>query len=503
MDFAAEINRLKAPGARTGADFLRGISGSQREIWHNGQRVVDPTEHVAFKRGLITIAGLYDRQWEHHESCLYEPNADGNKVGLSFMAPKTRSELEAVGKAMFVWEEATHGWMGRLPTYLNRASSSFSAAANYFGEAEADFGRNVRHHHQFMRDYDLCMSSTFSSPQFNRGAKTDTETDAEIVAHVEKETDAGLIIVGCKTLATLPLADELLVYSISSSRDPERSLKQSFMFAIPTSTPGLRFICRESLDEGKPEYDRPLSSRFEENDAVVVFNRVLVPWDRVFMYRDVSRCNAAFTRTGAVVHMDHQNLVKNIARTEFLLGLISMMVNSISIEIYQHIYEKLADVWVVLETMKAFRRAAEADAEMDEWGVMRPAADPLLAASMVYTKSYPRLIEIIQQIGASGLIMTPTRDDVNGPLAEDIRKYYQAARAEAFDKIPLFRLAWDVSLSAFGSRQVLYERFSRGDPIRVANAMVLSRKNQFQRYADMVGQFLRDSRDRANASDQC
>lgn len=500
MDSIVERHTHTKTGAQTGAGFLARLRERPPELWHRGERVYDATNHVAFKRGISTLARLYDLQWEHEAVSLFEPTDLGSKVGRSFLIPKTREELESVGRAMQLWEEATHGWMGRLPTYLNRASMSFSAAAGYFAEAHPDYAVNVKRHYEYMRNHDLCMSSAFSSPQFNRGASARGQDATAIVAHVEKETDAGLIIRGCKTLATLPTADELLVYSGAPLRDPEKDAAQAFMFSIPSHTPGLRFLCRESLDDGHSEYDRPLSSRFEENDAVVVFDDVLVPWERVFLYRDIPRCNGAFTRTGAVVHMDHQNLVKNITRTEFLLGLISLMVNSISIEVYQHIYEKLAEVWVVLETMKAFRRTAEVDAEIDEWGVMRPAADPLLAASMLYSRAYPRIIEIIQQIGASGLIMVPTRDDVTGPLAEDIKSYYQSARAEAFDKIPLFRLAWDVSLSAFGSRQVLYERFSRGDPIRVANAMVLSRKAQFQQYADRVSEFVRQNRDAAHAS---
>ena len=80
------------------------------------------------------------------------------------------------------------------------------------------------------------------------------------------------------------------------------------------------------------------------------------------------------------------------------------------------------------------------------------------------------MVEIIQQIGASGLVAMPTEQELAGPLADDIRKYYQAARAEAFDRIPLFRLAWDTALSAFGARQVLYERFFFGDPVRMAGA---------------------------------
>jgi len=125
-----------------------------------------------------------------------------------------------------------------------------------------------------------------------------------------------------------------------------------------------------------------------------------------------------------------------------MLGLAHLLVDTIGAEGFQHIHEKLAELWVNMETMKAFLRAAEADAALDEWGVMRPAWNPLDAARNLFPRLYPRMVEIIQQIGASGLVAMPVEADLKGPLAGDIKQYYQAARAEAFDRIPLFRLAW-------------------------------------------------------------
>ncbi len=144
-------------------------------------------------------------------------------------------------------------------------------------------------------------------------------------------------------------------------------------------------------------------------DAVVVFDDVLVPWENVFLHRDVERCNAAYARTGAAASMAHQVVVKNVAKTEFLLGLATLLVSTIGAESFQHIQEKLAEIWVNLETMRALQRAAEVDAALDEWGVMRPAWNPLDAARNLYPRLYPRMIEIIQQIGASGLVAMPTR----------------------------------------------------------------------------------------------
>jgi 4-hydroxyphenylacetate 3-monooxygenase len=189
--------------------------------------------------------------------------------------------------------------------------------------------------------------------------------------------------------------------------------------------------------------------------------------------------------------MAHQVLVKNIAKTEFLLGLAALMIDSIGIEIFQHVQEKLAAIWVNLETMKAFLKAAEGDAALDDYGVMRPAWDPLDAARNLYPHLYPRMVEIIQQLGASGLVAAPTEADVNGPMLEEIKRYFQAARVDALERIPLFRLAWDTALSAFATRQTLYERYFFGDPVRMAGVLV--RSHDMTPYMDMVREFLKQA----------
>src|SRR5208282_4574105 len=164
------------------------------------------------------------------------------------------------------------------------------------------------------------------------------------------------------------------------------------------------------------------------------------------------------------------------------------------------VHEKMAEIIVNLETMRAFLRTSEVDAQVNRWGVMQPAWPPLDAARNVYTRMYPRMVEILQQLGASGLMAIPTERDMAGAQGETIRTYYQAARADAVSRIKLFRLAWDIAMSAFGSRQVLYERYFFGDPVRMAGAMVAGHQSQIQEQATRVREFVRQGRDEAFAA---
>lgn len=482
-------------GARRGEQLLRKLRENSPEIYYAGQRVKDVTTHPAFRRGVESLASLYDLQWKYPDVMLYDSPASGNKVGRSFMIPKTHGELRSISRMMKVWSDASFGMMGRSPDYLNRAMTAYAAGADFLAQQGPKFGENARRYYEYIRENDLCLTHTLITPQANRAVNTAKQADPYLAARVKEETDAGIVIRGCRMLATLPASDEIMVFPSTLLKNQEEDAPYAFGLAIPTSTPGLKFQCREAVDYGHSHYDHPLGSRFEEMDAVVIFDDVFVPWENIFLYRDVAKCNEAYAKTGAIVNMSHQVVVKNIAKTEFLLGLASLLAHTIGVETFQHIQEKLAEIWVNMETMKAFLRAAEADAKLDDYGVMRPAWDPLDAARNLYPRLYPRMIEIIQQMGASGLVSVPTQADMNGPLAEEIKNYYQAARAEAHERIPLFRLAWDTALSAFGSRQVLYERFFFGDPVRMASALVAN--HSCAEYVDRVREFLAQSREEA------
>jgi 4-hydroxyphenylacetate 3-monooxygenase len=486
-------------GARRGEQVLKRLRERPPALWYRGEQVKDVTTHPALAGGVRTLAHLYDLQWNKADITLYDSPTTGNKVARSFMMPRTHEELASISRSMKVWEDYTHGMMGRVPDYINRAMTGYAAGAPFLAEADPRFGANAVRYYEYLRENDLCLTHTLIPPQANRAVNAAKQADPFLAARIKEETDAGIVIRGCRMLATLPISDEIMVFPSTLLKSPEDDAPYAFGFSIANDTPGLRFICRESIDYGRSHYDHPLGSRFEEMDAVVIFDDVFVPWEQILLYRDIKRCNEAYSRTGAVVHMTHQVVVKNIAKCEFMLGLASLLVNSIGAEIFQHIQEKLAELWVNLETMKAFLRAAEADAQLDEWGVMRPAWNPLDAARNLFPRLYPRMVEIIQQIGASGLVAMPTEADLKGPLREDIRKYYQAARADAFERVPLFRLAWDASISAFASRQVLYERFFFGDPVRMAGALVSGHQGQIQEMAERVRAFVQEGRDEAFA----
>ncbi|MDR7584791.1 MAG: 4-hydroxyphenylacetate 3-monooxygenase, oxygenase component [Armatimonadota bacterium] len=480
--------------ARTGAQYVEGLRSRPPELWVGGVRVTDPTTHPAFRPVIQSLAALYDMQHDPalRDELTYVSPSSGERVGLSFLTPRTREDLARVRTMMKRWADWSGGMLGRTPDYLNRALMAYAAASDYCAQVDPRFGEHIRRYYEYVREHDLVLTHTLINPQANRSVGPGGQADPTLAARVVRETPDGIVVTGARMLATLPVADEIMVFPSTLLKAGEEDRPYAFAFAIPTHTPGLRFLCREPfIPDGAAAdpVDHPLAARFEEMDAVVLFDEVLVPWERVFLLYDVERCNKAFGATNAVVHMAHQVVTKNVAKTEFVLGVASAIVDAIAIEGFQHVQGKIAEIIYYLEAMRAFLRAAEADAQVDKWGMMTPAWPPLDAARNMFTWMYPRMVEIVQLLGASGLMARPTRADLEGPLAEAVEKYHQAARLPARDRVRLFRLAWDLALSAFGSRQVLYERFFFGDPVRMQMATFAAYDRR--PYVERVWAFLR------------
>ena len=274
---------------------------------------------------------------------------------------------------------------------------------------------------------------------------------------------------GAKLLATLaPFSDEIFAPIYRPLRaDSEEDRKYCIGFALPVTTPGLKFICRESYDRGDSLYHYPLSGQFDEMDCMAIFDDVLIPWERVFAFEDVELANQVMPKAAIWRQYMQQVAVKNIAKLEFILGIVHSIAEVIAINGYSHVQEKIAEIIDTIETVRAYLRSSEADAGPYEGEGIWPAPEPWMAMRNWYPDAYVRVVWIVEQLAASGLMLTPTQQDLNGPLAGHIGKYYQGAGMDATDRIRLFRLAWDLVGTQFGSRQALYERFFNGDVVQL------------------------------------
>ena len=452
---------------RSGEQYLQGLRDG-REIWLEGERIADVTAHPKLTRMAHTLAGIYDLQVspQYHDQMTFKSPTSGDAVALSYLVPESYEDLLRRRKALEIVAESSYGMLGRTPDYVNIQITAMRQAAHVYGRNEKMYADNLRAYHEYIREKDLCLTHAFGHPQVDRSVPISELPDPYVALGVVDTTSEGVIVRGGKLLATLaPFSDEIYgpVYRPLRA-EAEEDQKYCISFAIPVDTPGLKFICRQSYDRGGSLYDYPLSGQFDEMDALAVFDDVLIPWERVFAYQDVELANYALQRVTLWRQYMQQVAVKNIAKLEFILGITHGIAEAIGITQYGHVQEKISEIIDTLETVRAYMRAAEADAEPVEGGIgIWPAIEPWTAMRHWWPDAYTRVMWIVGQLAAGGLMLTPTEQDVDGPISDDIARYYQGAAIGGPERVRLFRLAWDLVGTQFGSRQALYERFFNGD----------------------------------------
>ncbi|MEM0117452.1 MAG: 4-hydroxyphenylacetate 3-monooxygenase, oxygenase component [Conexivisphaerales archaeon] len=461
---------------RNGERFLRETNSLKREIWYGDTKIIlNAAEHPAFKGIAKTMAELYDLQSKEEmlNIMTYESPLTGERVGTSFLQPKTQEDLRKRRMMMQTWADFHFGFLGRTPDYLNSSLMAMASAADYFGrddESGIDFASNIRAYYEYVREHDLLLTHTLINPQVNRSVGPSKQSDPFIAARILEKRSDGLVVRGARMLATFPLADEIMVFPSTVIRSGQDDAPYAMAFALPLDTPGLKLICRQSFSS-QSAADNPLSAWFDEQDAVVIFDDVFVPKERIFILEDPERSNRVSEATDAIVFMAHQSLIREIAKAEFLTGLAVTIAETIGADQFQHVQEKIAELMMMTEALKAFLDASEAKAKVNQWGILTPDYAPLNAARNLWPRISPTFVTVIKQLGASGLMAIPPDSVLKSEMKEQVDKYYQAKLANAEERIRLFKLAWDAIGSSFGSRQELYERFFFGDPVRMASAL--------------------------------
>lgn len=476
--------------ARTGQQFLEGLARQRREIWLNGELITNPLDHPLLARTAKSLARIFDLQHEYANEMLAPSPDDGRLVNVTHLIPRCREDLERRRKAIELIASASAGVMGRTPDYLNVTFACFAGRSDVWARRGNERGAaNIVAYQKYMRDNDLSTTHALMNPQVDRSKPEAEQAGGEVSLHKVGETQDAIIVRGARMLATLaPFADELTVYPGSDLRPQDG--RYALAFAIPVGTPGLRFICRDSYAKAREPFDYPLSSRFDEMDAVVIFDDVEVPKERVFLDGDTKGYSEVITDTGWRGHIMHQAFTRAYVKLSFAFGLGHLIANTTGVIRFDHIQEKLGEIWNMVELTRSAIVAAEAGAYEDAGGVWCPDERPFLALRGEMPKWMPRVNELLQLIGGGGFMCTPSLADMRGPRRGDIDKYYQAANADAERRIRLFRLAWDFLGSELGGRGELYERFYLSDSWRMTILAYQVADKTFG--TSLVEQFLRD-----------
>jgi 4-hydroxyphenylacetate 3-monooxygenase oxygenase component len=447
-------------GIRTGIEYRESLRDG-RTIFVDGRRVSDVTAYPPFHGVIDTLASLYDLQHQHRDLLTYPSPKTGEPVGLSFLMGDTVELVERRRRAEEFRAEFTCGLMGRTPDFMNALVADAASVINVPGRGAARLAANLTRYYEDCRDHDWCLTHTLVDPQIDRSKGPAAQSDPEAALHLVRETDRGIIVSGARMLSTLaPFANELWVGPFYPRRRGEEAY--ALCFCVPMATDGLKFVCRESYDRGRSRFDRPLSTRFDEEDALAIFEDVTVPWERVFIAGDLAASNAFLATAPGYALL--QAAIRGLVKLKFMCGLACYLAETVGRSEALHVQAQIGELIAHAEILRGAVQTGvtEVAAARAERKPIRTLASALW---VFIPKAQMLAAEVIRQVSGSGLIMTPTENDLANPeIARHLERYLQGKGVSAKRRVQLFKLAWDLIGEQFGSRQLQYEWFYSGDP---------------------------------------
>src|SRR2546423_2741475 len=450
---------------RSGADYLRSLQDG-RQVFLNGERVTDVTCHPAFRAAACSLARLFDiaAAPENRERMAFPSPKTGAPVLRAWQIPRTHADLRARRLFSEKFAEATFGLMGRTLDHVAGFFCGYAAVPRLFAAAGQQFADHVVKFYERARDEHLYLSYAIVPPQIDRSKPAHKQSDPTLYAGVVKERDDGIVISGAQQLATGGIFSDYLHLSCIHPLQPGDENYANGL-VVPINAPGLKLYSRRAFaTEATNGFDYPLTSRFDESDSYVIFDNVFVPWEHVYIYRDLEICRDQWWKTPAHLYGNHQAQVRYVTKLRFMVGLAKRMNEMTGNDTHPPVQIAMGELAALTSVYESMLLAHEVAATIDADGVLWPSRTTLYSAMALQSELNGRMLEIIRELAGSASITLPSslRDFESAETSGDVERYMRSASSDAKRKVALMRLAWDLIGSEFGSRHQQYEKFYGG-----------------------------------------
>jgi 4-hydroxyphenylacetate 3-monooxygenase oxygenase component len=475
--FAETLSRKsQVLGPMTGRRYIESLKDG-REVWIDGKRVDDVTTHPAFKDMIAELARLYDLQnsakYRDEMTCI-DP-ATGRRISVSWLLPRSAEDLKRKRRNSELWNELSWGQLGRSPDILAPYIISALHLKDQFSAVKhprCDFGENIENYYRYCMSHDLFLTHALGDPQVDRSSQPQNEQrsvaeDEDVALHVVEETTDGVIVSGGKQLSTAAPHSHECYVSLSATFVRRADPRCVLAFSIPIDSPGLKILAREPVSRWFGSWGHPLQM-LDEQDCMLFFDRVLVPWDRLFMLYDPAPMVKMLGAAGDGVNFNFlgwANLCRVEVRMRLMTAVATMVAEAIGVIDFREVASKLGEMVTYCEVWRHAMEGVEHQARPTPSGqwTLGPARD----LHIWFTQVSGRMVELMREICASGIIMQPSENDLANPeIRAYLDRYMRGKDVDVEYKSRLFRLAHDLAASSFGLRQEIYEYWHGGDPNR-------------------------------------
>ena len=454
---------------RRGDHYLESLRDG-RAVYLDGERVGDVTKHPAFAEAIRRIADRYDAAREDAAAPIttYVDPATGERHGAMWLIPRTAEDLEARRRVHRFWAEASYGLMGRTPDHVASVITAFASAPQFFARGGARFAEHVRRFYERARAEDLYLSYAIVPPQIDRSEPAHRQPEPFLYPGVVRERTDGIVVRGCQAIATSAvMADWLFLSYITPLVKGDEDY--AICVVMPIATEGLRLHPRRPFPTiATSVYDYPLSSRFDEVDATVVLDDVFVPWEHVFIDRNVELVNGQFHDTPSHTLANFQSLVRFGVKLQFLAGLARKLVEVHSVQGQAGVQAQLGgEIAALCAAFDAIVHAAQRFPLVRD-GVARPHPQYIYSGMSLQRRLIVDLLRAVRELAGGAFQAVPSSEAsfAAGESRADLERYYRSGVASARDRVKLLKLVWDFVGTEFAGRQLQYEMFySASQPV--------------------------------------
>ena len=447
---------------RTGQQYRNSIRDG-REVFVNGERVHDVTAHPMFKPLVDIRARIYDMQHDAVTSALMTRERDGDLQAVGNMLPFTQEDWQDKRRATDAVLNDVGGVVTRVGDETVGEMWSLFDGQDVLNEVDAQFSVNIKNHIDKVLHLDPFHVSANTDPKGDR-SKPPQEQDPDMLLHVVKETDAGIVVRGAKYETAAAYANQAFTKPTIANWGNEAYSDYAVGFICDLGSPNLKFICRTGFAGRAPLADYPLSNRFDEVDTLVIFDNVLIPWENVLFYRHTKA--AAFIRSTLHRYSAFAYVQRNLKLADMMIGVALLNVRQTGLEKQQAVQEKLSQLAVYREGINAHLTAAIAMGERSPGGLMMPNQSLLYTGRVLACSQLHEMMHIARELCGGQICVTPDKAAFEAPETKPwLEKFYSINdNWLAEDRRRLLAFARDLLNSDYAGHRLTFQLFAQAPP---------------------------------------
>jgi len=447
---------------RTGADYIESIRDG-REVFVGGEKVKDVPNHPMFKPLVDIRAHIYDMQHDPNTRPImaYEEDGEWNAIGNKL--PHTQADWWDKRRATDTLLEDIGGIVTRVGDETVGEMWSLFDGQDVLNEVDPQFSANIRNHIGKVLKADPFHVSANTDPKGDR-SKAPQDQDPDMLLHVVKETDAGIVVRGAKYETAAAYANQAFTKPTIANWGNDAYSDYAVGFICDLGSPGLKFICRTGFAGRAPAEDYPLSNKFDEVDTIVIFDNVLIPWENVLFYRHTKA--AAFIRATLHRYSAFAFVQRNLKLADMMIGAALFNARQTGLDKQQAVQEKLAQLAIYREGINAHLTASIALAERSPGGLMMPNQSLLYTGRVLACSQLHEMMHIARELCGGQICVTPDAAAFAAPETKPwLDKYYSINENWiADDRRKLLAFARDLLNSDYAGHRLTFQLFAQSAP---------------------------------------